>query len=111
MAKKRMCQLGKSCGATCISRSYLCVIHLPPELISQLKYARQIVSRIHGKKDKVGTFFDNVSDSSRREIYKLSREFKNLPPGSKRRAEIKRRIFELETQRGANRGFDRSYYD
>lgn len=114
---KKRCSRGKSCGTTCISRAYLCVMNMHPELVAQLKYARALVRRRHGKKHThYGTNKRLAPDTggfdqSRREIYKLSREYKKLPPGSKRRAEIQRRIFELETSRGSRRGYDNSYYD
>lgn len=117
--KKKRCYRGKSCGVTCISKAYLCVMNMPPELVAQLRYARDLVRKRHGKKHtyfgtnkRLSPTISGLSfESSRREIYKLSREYKKLPPGSKRRTEIERRIFELEMRRGANRGYDNSYYD
>lgn len=116
---KKRCRIGKSCGTTCISKAYLCVMNLPPDLVAQLRYARNLVRKKYGKKDtylgtnkRVSPFIGTAQfESSRREIYKLAREYKKLPEGSKRKEEIKRRIFELETARGAGRGYDRSYYD
>lgn len=114
-------QGGKSCGMTCISRAYLCVMHMPPELVAQLRYARDLVRKKHGKKH---TYWNDSNkrlspfmgpgnpQEGREEIYKLSREYKKLPPGSKRRVEIENRIRQLEMARGgASRGYDRSYYD
>ena len=86
-------------------------MELPPELVSQLKYARQRVRALHGKKEARGSLFDNNRHLSDEEISKLAKEFEKLPAGDKRREEIKRRIFELEFLRGYNRGYDRSYYD
>lgn len=119
---RRLCGRGKSCGRTCISRTYLCVMNIHPDLVSQLRYARDLVRRKHGKKHTyfgsnkrlspdsagAGGFF-RMTD---REINKLNREFKKLPDKKGKRAnEIKERILELERQRGAARGYDNSYYD
>jgi hypothetical protein len=96
-------------------------MNMHPELVAQLKYARQLVRRKHGNKH---TYFGSnkrlsphaggsgvSAGISSNEINKLNREYKKLPEGSKRRAEIRRRILELEMERGASRGYDNSYYD
>lgn len=110
---RKRCMKGKSCGITCISKSYLCVMHLHPDIVAQLRYARIRVRAMHGNKDiRTKAGHDQLHHRSGiDEIVKLSREYKKLPEGSKRRAEIKRRIYQLEHQRGSTRGYDRSYYD
>lgn len=83
---KKRCYLGKSCGATCISKSKFCVMELGPELSSMLKQVRsQWDRRLKG----------SLRDKEIDRIEKLFKTYQNMPEGPAKER-IKQRIQHIQ---------------
>lgn len=98
-AGKKRCTKGKSCGATCIAKGYLCIMELGPELSAMLKDVR----KLWGSSGRMSDWDTQLDSSGRaRRIEKLYEVYKKLPEGPQKER-VKQRIQNVENTRLAKR--------
>ena len=85
---KKRCYRGKSCGSTCISKGFLCIMELGPELAAMLKEVRGLWS---AKGGDLGH-----RDVSR--IEKLYKAYQKMPDGPAKER-VKQRIQHIQNTR------------
>lgn len=92
---KKRCYRGKSCGTTCISKGYFCIMELGPELASMLKEVRNLW------RDNRSRMYDREVNR----IEKLYKTYQKMPDGPAKER-IKQRIQHIQNlaQARAERG-------
>ena len=101
---KKRCSIGKSCGATCINRTKLCLMELSPEVVKALKSARSAIQKRYGKREDPKDRGVSVAIANEK-ITKLSKKLESLPEGSPRRKEIIEEIKQIEKKNASGRGY------